>query len=263
MQPYLLLPFRFDPKRLKADLRMALAEAWTPHFNQSYYEGDWSGVVLRAAGNSSGSLFSNPRQSVDSFAPTPLLDRCPYFREVLAAFQCRLKSVRLLRLKAGSIIKEHTDSDLNEEREIRIHVPVVTNPAVEFYLGGERVVMEEGQCWYLDLSRHHRVQNLGSTDRVHLVIDCVVNDWVKALLSACSVAPAPEMSKCSAERLREFQEMVLQDACLQQELSGITDMREFQQQTVVLGRKHGYVFTSEDVNAAMQENRRAWLERWV
>jgi hypothetical protein len=46
-------------------------------------------------------------------------------------------------------------------------------------------------------------------------------------------------------------------------LSGITDVREFQQQTVVLGRKHGYVFTGEDVNAAMRENRRAWLERWV
>jgi hypothetical protein len=47
MQPYLLLPFRFDPERLKTDLRTALAEAWTPHFNQSYYEGDWSGVVLK------------------------------------------------------------------------------------------------------------------------------------------------------------------------------------------------------------------------
>jgi hypothetical protein len=169
----------------------------------------------------------------------------------------------LLRLKAGSIIKEHTDSDLNEEREIRIHVPVVTNPAVEFYLAGERVVMEEGQCWYLDLSRHHRVQNLGSTDRVHLVIDCVVNDWVKALLTACSAAPALEMPKCSADRLREFQELVLQDPSLQQELLGITDVREFQQQTVALGGKHGYLFTGEDVNAAMQESRRAWLERWV
>ena len=39
----------------------------------------------------------------------------------------------------------------------------------------------EGEAWYLDLNLRHRVDNHSDTDRIHLVIDCVVNDWVRAL----------------------------------------------------------------------------------
>jgi len=34
----------------------------------------------------------------------------------------------------------------------------------------------------LNLSLKHSVNNSGNTDRVHLVIDCKVNDWLKKLL---------------------------------------------------------------------------------
>ena len=43
----------------------------------------------------------------------------------------------------------------------------------------ERVRMEEGDCWYINANRMHRVSNFGKTDRIHLVIDCVVNEWLK------------------------------------------------------------------------------------
>jgi hypothetical protein len=34
--------------------------------------------------------------------------------------------------------------------------------------------MREGECWYL----LHCVHNRGTTDRVHLVIDCQLNPWL-------------------------------------------------------------------------------------
>src|SRR5277367_976022 len=153
------LALRFDPERLQADLRRLASGTWTPHFNASFFEGDWSGLVLRASPSDRG-LYAAGAIASESFAATQALEACSYFQEVLAAFQCPLKSVRLLRLASGSIIREHSDSDLGETLgDVRLHIPIVTNPQVEFYLAGKRVAMGAGECWYLDLSLPHRVQN--------------------------------------------------------------------------------------------------------
>ena len=262
----LRLPFDFDPQRLQADLQFALGEPWSPHFNRDYYEGDWSGLALRAVKGAVDPLHSNEQHSPESFADAPVLDRCEYFREALATFQCPLKAVRLLRLKAGSIIREHSDGDLGFDRgEIRIHVPIVTNPEVEFYLAGQRIVLNEGECWYLDLSRLHRVQNLGASDRVHLVIDCVLNDWMRSILSkaAATAVPITHRPRNLAANLEDFTELVLEDPALLAQLRRFTNMDEFLEQTVRLGEANGFRFTVEDVRSALQANRRAWIERWV
>jgi aspartyl/asparaginyl beta-hydroxylase (cupin superfamily) len=101
----------------------------------------------------------------------------------LAAIRCPQQAARFLRLKAGSVIKEHTDYKLGyEDGEIRLHIPVATNPDVEFALNGERIEMREGECWYNNFNLPHRVANRGQTDRIHLVIDCEINDWLRAIL---------------------------------------------------------------------------------
>ena len=90
-----------------------------------------------------------------------------------------------MRLTPGSVIKEHADPDLAfEDGTVRIHIPVTTNPDVEFYLNGSRAVLEAGSAWYLRLSEPHRVANRGRTDRVHMVIDAHVNAWVEALFES-------------------------------------------------------------------------------
>jgi hypothetical protein len=43
--------------------------------------------------------------------------------------------------------------------------------------------MAEGECWYLNVNQPHRVENRGSADRVHLVLDCVVDEWLRALFA--------------------------------------------------------------------------------
>jgi hypothetical protein len=43
-------------------------------------------------------------------------------------------------------------------------------------------VLEAGSCWYLRLADPHSVINGGDTDRVHMVIDATVNDWIADVL---------------------------------------------------------------------------------
>lgn len=243
------LALRFDPQRLQADLRRLASGVWTPHFNTSFFEGDWSGIVLRGSRADRG-LFASGA-GTGEFASTEALQACPYFQEVLAAFQCPLKSARLLRLASGSVIREHSDFDLGEELgEVRLHVPVVTNPQVEFYLAGKRVAMDAGECWYLDLSLPHRVQNRGASERVHLVVDCVVNAWLRHLIHNRLSDPARESSVIGAAAFEQFAQRVFADPALQAVLRDISDLEEFLRQTVRLGADQGLDFTSEDVRAA-------------
>lgn len=178
----LKLPLRFDAMRLQADLARILADEHVPHFNTAYYEGDWSAAPLRSIGGRADHIYPDPTAR-DGFADTPLLGRCDYVREVLASLRCPQRAVRFLRLKPGSTIKEHRDYELGfEDGEVRLHIPVITNVQVEFVLNQARVLMNEGECWYLNVNLPHRVANRGKTDRVHLVVDCVVNDWLRELL---------------------------------------------------------------------------------
>lgn len=177
----LQLPMRFDPVRLKEDLRRVEEEAWIGHFNKNDYEGDWTIAPLRqpsTAVHPIQAVYSDP--SAREYVDGPLLEHCPYFTEVLRSFECTVNSARLMRLHAGAVIREHRDLDLAfEDGEARVHIPVTTNPDVAFYLQGERVEMGEGEVWYLNFSLPHSVVNGGVTDRVHLVMDCVVNDWLR------------------------------------------------------------------------------------
>ncbi|HLN38742.1 MAG TPA: aspartyl/asparaginyl beta-hydroxylase domain-containing protein [Xanthobacteraceae bacterium] len=186
----LRLPFTFDPDLLARDLRGLGAVGWTRHFVQQNYDGDWSVIPLRGPAGAKHPvtmIYSDPTCS--DFADTPMLAACPYFRQVLDTFQAPLGAVRLMRLTPDSVIKEHTDMDLSfEDGTVRIHVPVVTNAGVEFYLNRSRVVLDAGSAWYLRLSDPHSVANRGTADRVHMVIDAEVNRWVADILKATTEA---------------------------------------------------------------------------
>jgi hypothetical protein len=173
------LSLSFDPKPLVDDVLQIPEFVWQPHYNRSAYEGDWSGVPLRAELGSMSPLYPNP--AAEHFADLPGLQLCPGITQALSQIPCELRSVRLLKLGAGSSIKRHRDADLSPaDREVRLHVPVITHPNVRFYLNDELIPMREGELWFLNLSQFHNVDNQSPIDRVHLVIDVLVNDWLRA-----------------------------------------------------------------------------------
>jgi hypothetical protein len=176
-----LLPVHFDAAGLRVDACGIEAGLWVPHFNSAIYQGDWSGVALRSNGGAD-SLYPNPH--AEAFADTPVMSRCPHVRAALAVFMCDITSVRFLRLGPSSRIMEHRDYDLAfATGEARIHVCVQTNDGVTFKLDSSPVVMAEGEGWYLDVNRSHSVENLGEEPRIHLVVDCIENDWLRNLLA--------------------------------------------------------------------------------
>ena len=188
MQDRLRLPLRFDAGAMQADLRHVEDGAWIRHFVTQNYDGAWTVLPLRAAASAVHPvqmIYADP--ACAHYVDTPLMAACPAIAAALAVFACPLESVRLMRLGAGSVIKTHRDHDLDVEHgRARLHVPIVTNPAVDFRLNGSRVVLAEGECWYLRLSDPHSVRNDGDRDRVHLVIDVVVDAWLRDLLArAC------------------------------------------------------------------------------
>jgi Aspartyl/Asparaginyl beta-hydroxylase/Nif11 domain len=250
------LPLHFQPDRLLTDLGQIAPEEWVPHFNIHYHDGGWSGVALRSAGGNAAGLFPDP-QAARAVASTPLLDRCPYFAEVLSGIRCSQTSARLLRLASGSVIREHRDYELAfEDGEIRLHIPVATSPDVEFALDGRPVVMAAGECWYLNLNLPHRVANRGAVDRVHLVVDCVVNDWLRSLFP-------PEVAAAGRSGFEQFHAAVLADPALQERLATEQEAPAFVGTAVRLGRERGHRFSRLDVEDAIRAGRRAWLERWI
>lgn len=173
---FVRLPFTFDPTQLSADLERCLRAEWPAHFNQRDYSGAWTSISLRSASGRPDDIASVPGAA--GYRDTPLLDECPYLRQVADAFDCEKETIRLLRLGAGSVIHEHRDPGAGYgDGFFRLHIPITTNTETAFVVDGHELVMQPGECWYADFSRPHSVANRGSTDRVHLVIDGLRNEW--------------------------------------------------------------------------------------
>lgn len=173
--------------KMQQDVLHLEQELWSPHYNEKHYEGEWNILPLRSLNGSienNISIHSSALQKGDNYMDTVLLNKCTYLENVISFFECEKLSARLMNLKPGAFIKEHRDHDMSyEEGEARFHIPIFTNRLVDFYIEEEKIPMQQGECWYLNLSLKHRVSNFGTTERVHLVIDCKVNNWVKTLLN--------------------------------------------------------------------------------
>ena len=174
------LPVEVAP--VQEEVAALRATDWVPHFNTGYYEGDWSGASLRALDGDATQLYPDP--SRQDFSDTEVLARCPATAQLLDSLRCPLLSARFLRVGAGSRIREHRDHRLSlEDGEARLHVPVITSPHAAFFLDGVALDLRAGECWYLDLNLPHSVDNSGADARVHLVVDCVVDEWLTALVA--------------------------------------------------------------------------------
>jgi aspartyl/asparaginyl beta-hydroxylase (cupin superfamily) len=184
MLKYLKLPFTWDVPKLQQEVQSLATDAWKLHYNKKHYEGDWSIIPLHSVNGAIENLFSIQTQTHIKYAPTIFLENCMYIKELLNTLECEKTSVRLMQLAAGASIKPHSDYDMSfEDGEVRFHIPVITHEAVQFFILDEYIPMQQGESWYLNLSLTHSVNNNSTINRIHLVIDCKVNDWVKNIFA--------------------------------------------------------------------------------
>lgn len=177
---YLKLPFYFEAEKLVEELKLIEAVEWKDHFNTNGYSGNWTSIALYSTDGDENSILVPLEKTV--LKETAALKECRYIKEVISTFKSSLIAVRLLKLEKGSEIKPHKDFNLGyEDGCFRLHIPIITNDKVSFILDDERVVMNPGECWYTNVNYTHAVSNLGTTDRIHLVIDLERNDWSDAI----------------------------------------------------------------------------------
>ncbi len=152
---------------LRSVLEELDAEDWVPTHPDGPYESDeWIVVPF-----------------VEFGRETPMMERFPIMAKVLQEFKCPVKMMVYYNMLPGAKIHPHRDtSGALELGYLRFHVPVRTNPQVEFLVDDVAVRMQEGQLWALNTSPRHSVSNLGNSDRVHLVLEVEVNQWVKSVL---------------------------------------------------------------------------------
>ena len=186
------LPFGFPVPDLLAELEAVPGEGWVDHFVQANYEGSWRILPLRGpAGETHPIRMATSHPGTRDYADTPFLAAAPVLRRVLDRFHCPLLAVRVMALGPGSAIREHTDPDLDGAGGVvRLHVPLQTRDTVRFLLNGVPVPFQAGDCWFLRLGDPHAVENPGPGERIHLVIDAVLNPWLQGLLALPEPAPA-------------------------------------------------------------------------
>ena len=182
-QPFAKLPIRFDAATLAAEVNALPESAWVPH-------------ATGFPGNEAVRLVTPEGQPTDAFEgpmrPTENLARCPYIMQVMAELGGVWGRSRLMALGVGAEVPEHVDAHYHWRTHLRIHVPVITNPHVEFTCGGETIHMAAGECWIFDSFRWHEVHNRGRERRVHLVLDTVVTERLWDMIDAAQGGAAGE-----------------------------------------------------------------------
>jgi hypothetical protein len=144
-----------------------------------YHDGGWSAIGLISHEGNPDQLKSLPGR----YAKTPVLALAPYLESVIDGFQCEKQRVGLMALQPGANIYWHYDfhESIDTEFNARLHVPIITNPGVQVQICHEDQVWRPGELWYADFSFPHRLRNRGEDERIHLVLDLKVNDYVTSL----------------------------------------------------------------------------------
>ncbi len=218
----LRLEKRFDVEGMKQDLQSLLELSDYP-WRDKVYDPQRSGSVqypwnteLPTAVSllNRGGRWDDGSSAVAGVQPvteTPLLAHAPHMREVLDWFQCPKANVRLSGLRPQGLIDLHADPTESLEHGVcRFHIPIVTNDQVQNQIGDRLWKWGPGELWYADFTKPHRVENLGSQLRVHLLITALVNDWVLSLfppeyLAGRDIRKYEPPARLPAAALRRFE----------------------------------------------------------
>jgi hypothetical protein len=182
--PFKRLKLSFSPlaHALKQEAETITDDCWVPHVNSKDYTGAWDTLALRCRREHVAShpiLQCHDIEAAGTWVDTPLLGRLPNLQKVVTRLACPQRSVRLMRLRPGALIKPHRDHGVClSHGQARLHLPLTTSDKVVFQISEARLEARVGDVWYINADLIHSVRNDSDKDRIHLVIDCVVNHWL-------------------------------------------------------------------------------------
>src|SRR4051812_46447221 len=154
------LPVTFDPERVYAELSSIEPYRWVP---QGSPRSLWLPLVSHH-----GLDTSHPSPPT---WPTGNLARCPYLRQVLAYFRSPLTDVRVRKVEPGTSCPAHYDGHYAGFSRYRLHLPLDTDPRIQFRCNGKQVHMDRGEVWLFDRLSLYGITNPTDRPRVHITVE--------------------------------------------------------------------------------------------
>ena len=247
-QPFLKLPIKLCGDTLAAEVRALPKSAWEPHPQR--FAGNEALPLITPCGQISNG-FSGP------MAPTEYLQHCPYIMEIMAEIGATWGRSRLMGLGPKANVPPHIDIHYYWRTHFRLHIPVITNPDVVFNCGDETLHMKTGECWVLDTFRRHGVENRGSDQRIHLVLDTVGGERLWELMAAAEAGDA------SVRRLEPGQGKPSELAFEQINLPKVMSPWEIRCHLAVIGQEMVDAPDAAKVAARLEKFTVAWAAAWA
>ncbi len=107
-----------------------------------------------------------------------------------------LQNVRLQSIAGGGDLGQHREKIIaipgrEHHWKLRFHLPIITNPGVEFLMDNQKYKMAAGTIHVFNQSCLHGVANLSSELRIHMYWDYYLNDHIVQNI----IAPAWEVRR--------------------------------------------------------------------
>jgi hypothetical protein len=190
---FIQLPVAYDVERLRQEIEALGDDAWRPH--PEGFQGNDFLPLIAANGSPADESFEGPMR------PTEYLKRSPYMIDVLASLGAAWGRTRLMRLGPHADVNPHVDVNYYWRDRMRVHVPIITQPTVQFYCGDQNIHMKAGECWIFDTWSLHRVENADERNRIHLVADTVGGEGFWDLAARGRAVSFPEPPNWSATKI--------------------------------------------------------------
>jgi hypothetical protein len=179
--------FRLEDEALRAVQReVSTIEAQWTNVYSDYHTGGWQTLSLLNSTSSPTDTLIEDCEPVE----TSLLAAMPDTRAVLRGLGFRYMWARLAKLEVNAFMHEHRDyQELKNVRRLRLHIPVITNPFSSIVIEGTRIHLALGYIWKLNPIYPHAAANFGKETRIHIILDCYVDESLDALVSAQTLDP--------------------------------------------------------------------------
>ena len=116
--------------------------------------------------------------SVDAYGaaafPGPYASILAQLRELIPISE--LGRMMVVELAGGGVISEHIDEGAYAEHYGRFHIALTDSPMASLTVGGEQRNFAQGECWWFNHQLPHSGRNSGTTPRIHLIFDAVLEE---------------------------------------------------------------------------------------
>ncbi len=142
-------------------------------------------VVFRFVDSTRDWRRSHDRPLWDSWRPR--LE--PVLRQAVAPYAYAngvFPRMMLARMPPGGEIKPHQDTNVAARWPHKIHVPILSNDRVAFWIDGKAYHLPVGEAFEVNNMAVHAVRNGGDSDRIHLIFEYYDADqpdpaWIEPL----------------------------------------------------------------------------------